>query len=557
MFHRDPLFHQFGVLLLTLMVTITAVLLTQRQVGLPLIGIDDAHIFLVYGKNLVSGKGLVYNPGGERIEGFSSLLWLLIIAFGYLTFPSPERFLLAISVLMVSIAVAVLALRIERRRMFGLAGAVLITWVISSPAYISWVSLSLMDTALWSALVVLGAAFALYGTQVSLAIVTSLIVLARPEGMLWAPVLIIVASLPVWVEKGPLTALRNIRPAALAYVVTLATLIIWRLLYFGYPLPNTYYVKMSPDTLYNLDQGFTYMVAFLYMNPIVLVGVIPAIVALLINVRWLVSVIIRPGSASGSDPRLHYVSVSFIVLVALLVPVYMGGDHFGNFRFYQPVWPLFILPAFALLKVLQIRAPQALGYLAAFLVILLAFLLPKANWFNQAYRKSMIHELNIAQQGQNAGHLMNDLFNGQEPSAGVIRAGAIAGIYGGETIDLMGLNNSAMAHAPGDRRGLKNHAAFNSEVFFDQRPEIVLPTPISQELDMKAIQEKLAWDNAVLKGLLVDPRFTAAYELVTISNGRTSILAYTDRALVKELVAQGLDLEPVDGLALPARDGTS
>ena len=35
------------------------------------IGVDDANIFFVYAKNLAEGNGLIYNTGGERVEGFS------------------------------------------------------------------------------------------------------------------------------------------------------------------------------------------------------------------------------------------------------------------------------------------------------------------------------------------------------------------------------------------------------------------------------------------------------------------------------------------------------
>jgi hypothetical protein len=555
MSHRLPLFQQSGVFLLTLLVTAAAVLVALRQVGLPLLGIDDAHIFLVYGKNLTSGAGLVYNQGGERVEGFSSLLWLLVIALGYLAFPSPEKYLLIVSVLLVSGAIAMLALRIDGRKAFSPAGLVLIAWVVSSPAYVTWVSLPLMDTALWSALVVLGAVFALVGPPFGLAIIASLMVLARPEGMLWAPVLIVIATLPLWVEKGPWAALRAYWPAALAYLLTLAALTAWRLLYFGYPLPNTYYVKMSPDIPYNLGQGLTYLLAFLYMNPVVLLGLIPAIVALLINGRWFLSAIVRPGSASGADPRLRYVAISLIVLLALLVPVYMGGDHFGNFRFYQPAWPLLILPALALLQVLKIQAPRPLGYLAALFVILAIFLLPRTNWFNQAYRSSLIHEITLARQGQAVARTMNQLFAGEFPSVGVVRAGAVALEYDGEVIDLMGLNNTTMAHAPGDRKGVKNHAAFNSEVFFAQRPQIMLPAKI-QGSTAKAIQEKLAWDNAVLKGLLLDPRFTAQYQLVEISDGRTGILAYADLDRLSHLIARGLEVEFMTDVTLQDQQGS-
>ena len=34
------------------------------------IGVDDANIFFTYGKHLAEGHGLVWNVGGERVEGY-------------------------------------------------------------------------------------------------------------------------------------------------------------------------------------------------------------------------------------------------------------------------------------------------------------------------------------------------------------------------------------------------------------------------------------------------------------------------------------------------------
>ena len=41
--------------------------------------VDDAYISFRYLDNLVAGHGLVYNAG-ERVEGFSNLLWILLLA---------------------------------------------------------------------------------------------------------------------------------------------------------------------------------------------------------------------------------------------------------------------------------------------------------------------------------------------------------------------------------------------------------------------------------------------------------------------------------------------
>jgi len=47
----------------------------------PTIQIDDAYISYRYAQNLVDGHGLVYNIG-ERVEGYTNLLWTLMVAGG-------------------------------------------------------------------------------------------------------------------------------------------------------------------------------------------------------------------------------------------------------------------------------------------------------------------------------------------------------------------------------------------------------------------------------------------------------------------------------------------
>ena len=50
---------------------------------------DDAFISYRYARNLVEGSGLVYNPG-ERVEGYTNLLWTLWIAAGLALHVDPE-----------------------------------------------------------------------------------------------------------------------------------------------------------------------------------------------------------------------------------------------------------------------------------------------------------------------------------------------------------------------------------------------------------------------------------------------------------------------------------
>src|SRR5262249_17069495 len=41
---------------------------------------DDAFISFRYARNLSHGAGLVFNPGGDRVEGYSNFLWVVLLA---------------------------------------------------------------------------------------------------------------------------------------------------------------------------------------------------------------------------------------------------------------------------------------------------------------------------------------------------------------------------------------------------------------------------------------------------------------------------------------------
>lgn len=51
---------------------------------------DDMMISMTYARNLAQGYGLVWNPGGERVEGFSNPLWVIFMALFHLL-PIPEN----------------------------------------------------------------------------------------------------------------------------------------------------------------------------------------------------------------------------------------------------------------------------------------------------------------------------------------------------------------------------------------------------------------------------------------------------------------------------------
>jgi len=82
----------------------SAAWLASTLSGTPLVGYDDANVFFVYARNVLDGHGFVFNAGGERVEGFTSPLWLLICTAAQAITPRFEILLFAINVAGVSAA---------------------------------------------------------------------------------------------------------------------------------------------------------------------------------------------------------------------------------------------------------------------------------------------------------------------------------------------------------------------------------------------------------------------------------------------------------------------
>src|SRR3990172_4091793 len=200
----------------TILATLVAVM--SAQLRHPATGIDDADIFLVYGRNLAQGYGLVYNPGGERVEGFTSPLWMLANAIAFRVTSQPESLLLLTNVVLVSIGVALLWAHVDRGRRVTVAGVAVVLWTLSSPSFVGWTTLTLMDTGPWSFALCLGAVIALSGRSAwRLAVVVPLLVLARPEGVVWAPIFIVLFLLLSTRQDAPTTPWRAVGISLFTY----------------------------------------------------------------------------------------------------------------------------------------------------------------------------------------------------------------------------------------------------------------------------------------------------------------------------------------------------
>lgn len=512
-------------------------------IGETFCGVDDANIFFVYAKNLCQGRGLVFNSTDPQpVEGFTSLLWVVIAAAVFCLSKSPEYMLLAVNILLTSLALTAVTVHIdtalqkdERYRPLSFPGLLFLVLALASPRYIGWVAVSLMDTGIWSALLA-GSALLLLRLaaarqRIAISIVVFLLLLARPEAMLWCPLLIALGWFKLVRLQGRREALRFLPLPLTVYCATLACLTAFRIHYFGYALPNTYYAKVSPDLLYNLVEGVKYFARYaLVSSPCASLAVCCWAAQTFFIARDLLKAPRGGPDAPATAVWLNGFCITVLLWCGFFIPIISGGDHFGSHRFYQPIHPLLMLNVMYVGYRLRscagrfsARRGTAGALLACGLLLAAPVVAQSGLWLHFGQRSGIREEFEIARGQRSVGGVLSKLFAPLPayPTVGAVVVGGLKFAYRGPVCDLMGLNNIAMGHSGGDRKGLKNHAAFDKEVFFRLQPELVNPAVDTMDrtpfrYDPRA--ESRSWINRQpLKKLYDEPRFKELYHYARIS----------------------------------------
>lgn len=575
--------HSIALLLISSLIAAIGVALATymawRDLGKPTIGIDDANIFFVYARNFAQAHGIVYNIGGEHVEGFTSMLYLLVCSLVYLISHTPETILFAINfVFAVTASVSliyVLHLLADNLHL-GRAGKLLLSagfilWLAANPAYSAWVVVTLMDSGIYSLLLTVGYAFiavlVLRGTTVTrrhavhLGIICSLCVLSRPEGIGWAMLQIFTFACICWAETRSIRSTLTLSSTPLtALIVTYAALTGFRELYFGYPLPNTFYAKVSSSLATTIQSGFDGFKLFLKLYGVAF------LVPLCIGILWIGYVTLR----NQRKNRIFWFAVvtALFALVGLAMPIAEGGDHFGACRMFQNIYPLLGITLF--LPLIPIAAARKLSLDALYMLclgLLIAFTAPTtwhtfdlANQLDvtglppQAITRylDMRFDFTLAEAYRPRGESMNRIFAGGLPSIGVAAAGGIAYTYRGITYDLLGLNDSRMAHADKIKSGPKDHASFNTGVFYELAPDILQPLTATSgtvvDLSARRAQDldRGTFDNKIFKDIFHQDRFRSTYILAMVRNPTDPsemAYGYFRKAYLEDLIAKrGFDV---------------
>jgi arabinofuranosyltransferase len=205
-------------------------------------GCDDAYISYRYARHLAAGEGLVFNPA-ERVEGYSNFLYVLILS-GLVKLSDTHIYYLS-SLLNMLLLIGCLWLFIGRiKTVYGESSASTAGFLFALCPYLWLWAASGMETIL-VLLVQVGIWIVTDRLAVGfnrrlffrLAILTVLSILARADGFVFPALAVGVLLLKRQYKSGLLTL------SVLAAGVGLY--FAWRYSYYGYWLPNTYYVKVS------------------------------------------------------------------------------------------------------------------------------------------------------------------------------------------------------------------------------------------------------------------------------------------------------------------------
>ncbi len=291
---------------------------------------DDAFITYRYAQNFAHGFGLVYNVG-EPVEATSSFLFALLL--GILAAFRFEPILGAVLIGLLSLgSISFLLIRDAAGRLrdsparswHWFTGLALL---ICCPAtiYYVWVGLeTIFHTALFfiGCLLFVGrsgsvAQLGLAGLFIGLAACT------RMESVIFMPVAIAALLL----GRGLKATLKGGGAASFGFLLVFLPVLLLRWRVYGFPFPNTYYVKVHGGTFDLWIRGLHYLEGFAS----VYLGLV--IVAMVAVLRFI----------GAKKDRFRTGFLLLAILTQAVYVAYVGGDFFPFCRFMVPVLPLFAL----------------------------------------------------------------------------------------------------------------------------------------------------------------------------------------------------------------------
>jgi hypothetical protein len=287
----------------------------------------------------LEGKGLTFNDG-EYVEGYTSLLWTLLLSLGALSRVSIESTSLGLSygsvaLMILAVGRLVRVLRLGRAIEIPVLALLVCNFLFLRTAFLG------LELGLFAALLTLfvSGSFELLtasATQTGAAVLWAgalgiLLFVTRPESVVLVPAFLLATATSADLRR---TA-RPLGISLLIFAVGVGAVTVWRLQYYGALLPNSVVAKSESVHLRgslfalrsHVADGVEYLAAAGLENP-----VLPVVAAV-----WVLTTF--TASARRLQLRLLLIPIAWSAVVV----VGNGGDWMPYHRLINMYWPIYVV----------------------------------------------------------------------------------------------------------------------------------------------------------------------------------------------------------------------
>lgn len=431
---------------------------------------DDSLISLRYVNQLLDGNGLIWTDG-QSVEGYSNLLWILLIAcLGLLGIDLIDASRILGMICMSTVIIVVMRWflynRIPVKNIISLVvglfffcmAAPVAVWTIGGleqPLYALLIAISIPLTIL------------IFESETNekrvsfwLSLVLGLMCITRLDGPLFS----IAAFLSVYIGRyagKPKQFFSHLKRLMIFPIFLYGGQIVFRFFYYGELIPNTALVKVSPSS-HHFYNGLIYLLDGMWaLFPFSFLAVIAIFSSI-----WL--------------KRRRSRAIPLLVICLLWVPylIFIGGDIFPAYRHFIPLIIVFI---YALIEgteiVLEYLNKKRL--LITLILVLSIFLVSGVIFtslqFNDDQNKRALSE-RWEWDGKVLGLLLKSAFSKQAPLLAVSAAGCIP--YWSELpcVDMLGLNDYYIPRHPPENigDGFLGHELGDGKYILERQPDIII-----------------------------------------------------------------------------------
>ncbi len=428
---------------------------------------DDSFITFRYVKNFIAGHGLVFNIG-EKVEGYTTFLWTILLAilgklgFELISLSQILGVLFGVGTMYITYQLSRNIAGTERTVGFSLIAVLLFA---SNSAVAYWL-VSGMETGMFVFLTVVSVWLYLKerNSPKSFAyapIAFVLLSLTRPEGMYLFGLTMMHFIAEKFLTKGidKKVELKRLITWCALYAVPIGLFMGWRLSYYGWMFPNTYYAKagFSKDYFF---AGVDYFWEFARLD--LLWGAllfVPIIFLLWKKRNWDMMYLI------------------FIILAYSSYVVSVGGDVLANFRFFIPMLPLMYIlvqetfyELYAMARENQ-SSMKNLVYVAPLVVAYFTFSIPYDH-----VREKCDLEIGLVSKMTQQG-LWFKTHSKPDAVIAATTIGAVSYYSDLMLIDMLGLTDETIAHNPEKLEGIESgwkERHHNSAYVLSRKPDWIL-----------------------------------------------------------------------------------